>query len=195
MNEVKEVSQHKSIDDRLTRVFVGVVATAAVLGIAAVFAIGLNLSSQVGNRPRAGMAAPGFELGLYPSRDGGMASPLRLSELQGKVVVVNFWASWCVPCRDEAPVLERAWQDYRDRGVVLVGVGYLDTETNAEQFMAEFDITYPNGADLQQQISRLYRITGVPETFVIDQQGIVRSVFVAPIHESQLRAAIDPLLP
>jgi cytochrome c biogenesis protein CcmG/thiol:disulfide interchange protein DsbE len=100
-----------------------------------------------------------------------------------------------VPCRDEAPVLEQTWQAYRDQGVVFVGVGYLDTESNAEGFMAEFDITYANGADIAQRISRLYRITGVPETFVIDQAGIVRSVFIAPINEAQLRAALDPLLP
>lgn len=179
----------------LTRLMVGIVSVAGVLGIAAVFALGFNLTSQVGNRPRVGTAAPDFELNLYPGRDGGMTSPLRLSELKGKVVVINFWASWCVPCRDEAPALEGVWRAYRDRGVVLVGVGYLDTETNAEGFMAEFDITYPNGADIAQRISRLYRITGVPETFVIDQAGIVRSVFIAPINETQLRGAIDPLLP
>ena len=61
--------------------------------------------------------------------------------------------------------------------------------------MAEFDITYPNGADIAQRISRLYRTTGVPETFVIDRAGIVRSVFIAPINETQVRGAIDPLLP
>lgn len=180
---------------KASRVLLTIAAIAGLLGVAAVFAIGFSLTSQVGNRPRAGTPAPDFELALYPGRDGGMASPLRLSELQGKVVVVNFWASWCVPCRDEAPVLERAWQDYRDLGVVLVGVGYLDTEANAEQFMAEFNITYPNGADIAQRISRQYRTTGVPETFVIDQEGIVRNVFIAPVNETQLRAAIDPLLP
>jgi len=162
--------------------------------VAGIFFTGLSLSSQVGNRPRAGMVAPEFELGLYAGHDGGIESPLRLSALKGKVVVVNFWASWCVPCRDEAPVLEAAWRTYKERGVVFIGVGYLDTEADAKRFMAEFDITYPNGADLQQAISRQYRITGVPETFVIDQQGMVRSVFIAPINEAQLRNAIEPLL-
>jgi cytochrome c biogenesis protein CcmG/thiol:disulfide interchange protein DsbE len=177
-----------------SRVWVGIAAVAGVLAIAVLFVIGLSLTSQVGNRPRAGTPAPDFELGLYAGRDGGLSSPLRLANLRGQVVVLNFWASWCVPCRDEAPVLENAWREYRDRGVTVLGVGYLDTETNAEQFMAEFDITYPNGADIGQRISKQYRTTGVPETFVIDREGMIRSVFIAPVNEAQLRAAINDLL-
>lgn len=183
---------------RLTRtqLLAGFTAVVAVLAVAAIFFVGLTLTSQVGNRPRPNTQAPDFGLALYPKRDGGFASPLRLSELRGRIVVVNFWASWCVPCRDEAPALESLWRHYRGLGqkVVFIGVGYLDTEADAERFMTEFGITYPNGADMQQQVSRQYRITGVPETYVVDQQGVVRNVFVAPITQEQLRSAIDPLL-
>jgi cytochrome c biogenesis protein CcmG/thiol:disulfide interchange protein DsbE len=110
-------------------------------------------------------SAPDFSLTTF---DG---QTFRLSDQRGKVVVINFWASWCIPCREEAPVLEATWNEYRDRGVVFVGVDYLDTETEARKYMAEFDLTYPNGPDVGTRIATLYRIKGVPETFFVNAAG------------------------
>jgi cytochrome c biogenesis protein CcmG/thiol:disulfide interchange protein DsbE len=112
--------------------------------------------SQVSNGP-----APNFTLSLF---DGGQ---LILSELRGQVVVINFWASWCIPCRDETPLLERTWWRYRDRGVVFIGVDYLDTDKEAWAFLEEFEVSYSNGPDLGTRIAPDYRIKGVPETFFI----------------------------
>ncbi|MGQ0602208.1 MAG: TlpA disulfide reductase family protein, partial [Anaerolineales bacterium] len=92
--------------------------------------------------PASSGAAPDFALTTF---DG---ETLRLSDLRGQVVVINIWASWCVPCRDEAPVLERVWREYRDRDVVFLGVDYADTEREARAFIAEFGLTYPNGPDV-----------------------------------------------
>ncbi|QPC83109.1 redoxin domain-containing protein [Phototrophicus methaneseepsis] len=118
----------------------------------------------------------------------------RLSDHRGKVVVINFWASWCVPCRDEAPILQSVWERYRERGVILVGVTYLDSESASLDFIQEFGITYFNGPDIGTIISEEYRITGVPETFVVDQNGDVVEAIIAPITAGQLDRILERLL-
>ena len=118
----------------------------------------------------------------------------RLSELRGKVVVVNIWASWCDPCKDEAAVLESTWRAYQASGVVLLGVDYVDTEPPARAFMQKYHITYPNGPDLGSNIYRAFRARGVPETYVIDQSGTIARVFVGPVDETQLTRTIEGLL-
>lgn len=152
-----------------------------------VVVIGIQLFVRNVTQPTSGLA-PDFEITTF---DG---DTLRLSDLRGKIVIVNFWASWCVPCRDEAPVLQSMWERYRAQGVVLVGVDYVDTETNARAFIDEFGITYPNGADIGTRISADYHIQGVPETFVIDQQGNVENLIIAPVRPEQLEAMIRQLL-
>lgn len=133
-------------------------AFGAVIGVMALFAVGIvNRSAQSVERG----VAPPFSIPMF---SGGTFS---LAEQRGKVVVVNFWASWCIPCRDEAPMLERVWRKYKDRGVVFVGVAYADTENGSRDFIKEFNITYPNGPDIGTQIVLKYKIKGVPETFFV----------------------------
>lgn len=139
--------------------------------------------------PVASGAAPDFALTTF---DG---ETLRLSDLRGQVVVINIWASWCIPCRDEAPVLERLWREYRDRGVVFLGVAYADTDTEARAFIAEFGLTYPNGPDVGTRIYAQYRARGVPETYFVDAAGQLRSVYLGPIPEAELRRRIEAILP
>ncbi len=138
--------------------------------------------------PRSDGPAPDFTLTTFEGDD------YVLSELRGQVVVINFWASWCPTCRDEAAYLEATWRAYRDRGVVFLGVDYVDTEVEALAYIAEFDITYPNGPDIGTVISQTYRIQGVPETFFVSKDGTLRGVKIGPAYPPELEDRIEPLL-
>jgi cytochrome c biogenesis protein CcmG, thiol:disulfide interchange protein DsbE len=163
----------------------GIVLLVGVVAVAAVF--GLALIDRNAGQPTSG-PAPDFTLTTLDGQD------VRLSDLRGQVVVINFWASWCVPCRDEAPALQAVWERYRDRGVVLLGVAWTDTERNARAFIDEFSQNYPNGLDLGTRIGELYGITGVPETFIVDQQGQVVGFYPIALQQDQLAAVIESVL-
>ncbi len=157
-----------------------------VLGLLAVVAF--TMVRNAAGVLTVGAPVPDFSLKAY---DG---QTYHLAELRGKVVVINFWASWCPPCRQEAPDLENTWRHYKDQGVIFLGVGYVDTDKEAQAYIKEFDITSPNGPDLGTKISSAYRITGVPETYIVDKAGRLAYSKVLPVTQAELMAAIEPLL-
>jgi cytochrome c biogenesis protein CcmG/thiol:disulfide interchange protein DsbE len=162
-------------------------AWAIVLGLLGIFGVSLVRSQQgpVG----VGSKAPDFTLTTFDSHQ------INLLEMRGKVVLINFWASWCEPCEQEATELEQAYQIMKDRGVVFLGVNYVDTESEALRYLDQFGITYPNGPDLGTRISQAYRIRGVPETFIVDSQGRVKSFQKGPyLSLSEITEAVEAAL-
>ncbi len=143
---------------------------------------------RVSQGPAESGKAPDFTLTTFEGRT------VTLSKLRGQVVVINFWASWCVPCREEAPYLETTWRKYRDRGVVFIGVDYVDTEKAALAFLKEFNIDYLNGPDIGTRISSTYRIKGVPETYFVAKNGELRGNNIGPLSPPKLDDKIDALL-
>ncbi len=170
-----------------------IVAVGLVVGLLALFALGLAVAGQQGRRPEAGTPAPAFSLVLYDDHRAGLPKTISLADLRGKPVVLNFWASWCIPCRDEAPEFEAASRRYKDQ-VVFLGANWLEVEAAALPYLKQQAITYANGFDTQQQVARAYRITGVPETFFIDRNGILRQIETRPLTGADLDTAIQELL-
>jgi cytochrome c biogenesis protein CcmG/thiol:disulfide interchange protein DsbE len=170
----------------------GFIVMFVVLGILAV--LGWGLANSTATRPEVGANAPDFEMEYFDGYGWESRSAANLSDMEGNVVVLNFWASWCVECKLEADFLEASWRKYRDQGVMFVGIDFVDTEPRAYEYMDLYDITYPNAPDLRGKISDTYKITGVPETFIIDQEGVIQQIYVGPINEQMLAAVVDPLL-
>lgn len=162
-------------------------ALAFALVLALLGLVGLGLK-KVRMGPVGAGKAPDFTLTNFEGET------LTLSELRGQVVVINFWASWCPPCREEAAYLEKIWRKYKDQGVVFIGVDYLDTEAEALAYIEEFDITYFNGPDLGTRISQAYNIQGVPETFFVTKSGELREPHIGPLYPPRLESIIDELL-
>ena len=164
-----------------------ILAWVFVLGLLLVLGIGLIRTQEgpigVGDR------VPDLALTTF---DGDLIS---FEDLAGEVVVINFWASWCKPCEQEAAELEQAYQMYKDEGVVFLGVDYVDTETEARQYLEKFGITYPNGPDLGTRISQAFRIRGVPETYIIGPDGRLAAVKIGPYTSlEEIQRQIDGVL-
>ena len=149
----------------------------------------LAAAAARGERPQA----PGFTLERL---DG--EGELVLSSFEGRAVVLNFWASWCIPCKEEAPILERVWQQNRDRGVVVVGLDGKDFRGDARRFVRRFGLTFPIVYDGPGDVVKDYGVTGFPETFVLDRQGKVVEAFAGAVNTSEdrarLRTAIEQAL-
>ncbi len=146
--------------------------------------------------------APGFELPVL--REGTLSPRLSravgpalgdrrvaLEELEGTPMVVNYWASWCDPCRKEAPLLERTWREARDRGVLFVGLNQQDFLGDARRFLREFGISYLNVRDSGNEVARRWGLAGLPETFFLDADGRVVAHILGEASAEELREGIE----
>jgi cytochrome c biogenesis protein CcmG/thiol:disulfide interchange protein DsbE len=165
---------------------------AAVLFVLAI--LGWGLLNASATRPEVGQPAPNFQMTFFDGYEWQGQPTAELSNFRGSVVVLNFWASWCVECRLESDLLEATWRKYRDQGVVFLGVAWADTEPKSLAYMQEFDISFPNAPDLGTAIARDYEITGAPETFFIDKNGRIARITIGPVSEALLEGTIQELL-
>ena len=159
--------------------------------------VGLGLKKAQNPIIRIGSEVPNFPLTMFEGYSHQGATEINFSDLRGKVVVINFWASWCKPCEQEAAELEEAWRFYQDDGnVVFLGIAWTDTPANSMEYLKRFDITYPNGPDLGSRISSIFnRNLGVPETYFINREGVVSSIKIGPFTSvGEIQATVDPLL-
>ena len=123
--------------------------------------------------------------------NGSMVS---LSGLRGKVVMLDFWSSWCPPCRQEAPALARVYREYEGRNVEFLGVAIWDNPGDVDRYAKDFDLPYPNVIDEKGQIAINYGVAGIPEKFFIDARGTLIRKFVGPMKPDDLRATLNQLL-
>jgi cytochrome c biogenesis protein CcmG/thiol:disulfide interchange protein DsbE len=162
-------------------------AISAVVGLALLALLTFAFLSSDRGRLQQGDLAPDFSLTLF---DG---SEVSLNDLRGQVVVLNFWASWCAPCRREAPALQETWETYKGKGVIFLGVTYKDAKKASQEFITEFGITYSNGIDARGQISRAFGVVAVPETFIIDSDGKVAWFRIGEIQAQDLVEQLEQL--
>jgi cytochrome c biogenesis protein CcmG, thiol:disulfide interchange protein DsbE len=162
-------------------------ATGAV-AVVVIVLLGYSLITGPSAPVQVGQPVPDFQINTFDS------DTISLSELQGQAVVVNFFASWCNPCRDEALDLEQAWREYEGKGVQFLGIAYKDAGSKAQAFLSEFDISYPCALDPGNRTSRAYGVTGVPETFIIDQQGRLVRHILGAVTAAQLGQELDKIL-
>jgi peroxiredoxin len=192
----------------------------AVLGLVSVAAVILTLAVQpLGSttpglpipEPSAyllGDPIPGLQVGelapeLAVRRGDGSTfqladldgQPLRLSDFRGRVVWLNFWASWCPPCQSETPTLRDLDGRYRDRGLVLIGVQVQQTVADGRRYADTYDLQYRIGADVSGDVFHAYRVFALPTQFFIDASGVIRQVVNGPLDEAAAAAILDALLP
>ena len=158
------------------------VALVAVLSLALARPDGAPRSPLIG-RPAADFALTTLE-----------GDALTMAELRGEVVILNFWASWCVPCREEAPLLEQTRRTYEARGLRVVGVLYQDAREDAAAFAARYDLGYPSVVDSDGRTAIDYGVVGIPASFLIDRDGVLRELQIGPYSDEAIRALMERYL-
>jgi len=170
------------------RLVASVVASVLLIGVLTVVAVGFTRDPSRIESPLIGRTAPAFRL---ESLDG---TTIDLADLRGRPVVVNFWASWCIPCREEAPLLTAAQQRYAPRNVAFLGVVYQDSAASARAFVDRYAIAYPSLLDPDGRTALDYGVYGIPETYFIASDGTIRDKQIGPLDAASLERQIGAAL-
>jgi len=166
------------------RAFVATLAVLALVGL-----LGFGLLSKGEATIAVGDPVPDRELPVLGGPGSGS-----IADHRGRWVLVNLWASWCGPCRDEAPELERFWQRYRERGVTVLGINVQDNSDDALAFVREFGLTYPQLRSVGDERSAAFGSTGVPENFLVDPRGRLAVIWRGLIDERFLAERVVPVI-
>ena len=150
--------------------------------------IGIGINNGFGKIDIESTPAPEFKITL----SNGEA--LSLSDLQGKVVLIDFWASWCAPCRHEANILAETYLEYANQPIEFVGINIWDHQQAALDHLQEFDPAYPNGIDVGGKIGIEYGVSGIPEKYFVDPNGQLSRKYIGPIQANALREIISDLM-
>jgi cytochrome c biogenesis protein CcmG/thiol:disulfide interchange protein DsbE len=162
-----------------------VITFLVIAPILALLAFGFTRDAKYIRSPLLAKPAAPFIVTLFDGKK------VALEDLRGKAVFLNFWASWCTPCRDEARDLEAAWQKVKDKDRVFLGVALQDNDKDSREFLKEFEVTYPNGKDESGKIAVDYGTWGIPESFFIDPQGRITYKHVGGIRAALVLTKIE----
>lgn len=177
------------------RIAVFLVVGLACVGLLALLGSQLLVPTQnqanTGISPLLGHPAPDFTLAALSSHP---APPLHLASFKGRPVMLNFWASWCVPCQHEAPLLQATWQRVQSQGIVFLGIDFQDDHTQGLNFLHTYGITYPSVVDDSGSTAINYGLTGVPETFFLNRQGVIISKVTGELTQQSLQSNVQRML-
>jgi cytochrome c biogenesis protein CcmG/thiol:disulfide interchange protein DsbE len=166
------------------RSFIAFLAVCAVIGLLA-----FGLISKGSAKIEVGDPVPDRRLPMLEKPGSG-----EIADYRGRWVLVNLWASWCGPCRDEAPELERWWRAHRDEGATVLGINVQDNSEDAIDFLDQFRSTYPQLRSVGDERSEAFGSTGVPENFLVDPKGRLALIWRGPVDEHFLRDSVDPIV-
>jgi peroxiredoxin len=192
-----QLSTHQSTDRQRRGSAVWLKYMAPLLVLATVLAIALvrtrdDVASEPEDgpsRPEIGFTAPDFTL---ETLDG---ETVRLAKLRGQVVLINFWATWCRPCRDEMPAIQEAYDRHRDEGLTVLAVSVMESDTQVTDFVKEMELTFPISIDRYGSVSERYRTRSIPSSYFVDRSGVIQHVVVAgPMRSSEVESQLADLL-
>lgn len=166
-------------------VAIAVIAGVVLIGIIALFALQMKNAKQ--DTLEIGTDIPDFTVTTFSGET------YQKSQLAGKIILLNFWSSWCSTCDEEGAVLEEVWQEVKEDGeIVFIGVNYVDTEKDSLAFLEKYGITFPNGPDMGSRISRMFKVEAVPETYIIGRDGRLAAIMIGAFQSAEeIHAALE----
>ena len=191
--ELEVVGYRRSGRKRRIAVFlaVGLVCVALLALLGSQILVPAQSQTNAGVSPLIGHPAPDFTLAALSSQP---APAVHLASLKGKPVMLDFWASWCVPCQHEAPLLQATWQRVQSQGIVFLGIDFQDDHTQGLNFLHTYGITYPSVVDDTGATAINYGLTGVPETFFLNRQGVIVSKAIGEMTQQTLQNNLQGIL-
>jgi len=188
LDKVRKKKKNKMRNRYIYRASILLVLVAAII-----YTLMTNLTGEKVTRQDIGDEAPNFE--LVQVNDNHESTKVNLSELKGQGVMLNFWGTWCAPCREEMPYMESLYPEYKEKGVQIVAVNLDQSELKVDQFIEEFNLTFPVPHDVRDEVRELYGIGPLPSTVFINPEGIIDDVVIGALTLDRLEAQLNNIQP